>query len=824
MLRTSWSQSSVRIVLLVLFSACAALGQITYSDFSDVSGLALNGSAAQATNLGGQKVLRITPDGTTHVSGSAWSITNPDAQVQQSVGNGFSTIFQFQFTHAGSPADGLAFVIQNSSGEGYGTQALGGSGGAVGYGVPDLGAGDSGNAIPNSLAIEFDTYQNPWDPDANHIAVQSCGQDTNTQDHTAICPDESPAQLGIVTSNSLGGITMSDGAVHTATVDYDGNQNVLRVFLDNLGTPVLTINVNLSTLLSLNGGMAWVGFTGSTGALTENHDVLNWTFSPATTQTTIVQTLTPTPQGQNATTDYVFGSYDHKFQYSGANADQVTVTAIPISQADFAPRLAGTPYQNDQCAIYEGTGGLCVEFEVTCSETTGTDCETLDYTLSDNFNTQDTIVGPCMLKAPIGTNSWANIIQSFVQTRIDPGSKGGSKGFSDFILLEGTGGKPCTAAPTISITSPPNNSFYPVGSVQMVFSCTADPTAPGVTTTCSGTVAGPGVNQAVNSGDYVTFTGTGAASLQVLATDTVLNTSSATSNFTIGQAPAFTSGNSAVFTVGTAGSFTVMTTGFPAASITAAGALPGGVMLVSNGDGTATLAGTPAAGSGGVYYLTLTAHNGVSPDAMQNFVLTVNQAPAITSASAATFTAGSFGSFTVTATGYPIPGLSESGALPAGVTFIDNHNGTGTLSGTPTASGTFYPTFTASNGVGTNASQAFTLTVNGGPIATVSPTSINFGNVYQYKIVISKVTLTNSGTTNLTLSSLSLTLGANTDKDDFFYLSLCGSSVSPGKSCTILVSYFADDLGTASATLNLNTNAPGSPQMVSLTGTAIKKK
>src|SRR5664279_1834825 len=47
------------------------------------------------------------------------------------------------------------------------------------------------------------------------------------------------------------------------------------------------------------------------------------------------------------------------------------------------------------------------------------------------------------------------------------------------------------------------------------------------------------------------------------------------------------------------------------------------------------------------------------------------QAPAITSANATTFTIGTLGSFTVTATGLPTPAISESGALPVGVTFTD---------------------------------------------------------------------------------------------------------------------------------------------------------
>ena len=62
--------------------------------------------------------------------------------------------------HPDPPADGIAFVIQNA-----GTGAIGAppNGGALGYG------GDDNNqnpalGIPSSLAIEFDSFQNQWDP------------------------------------------------------------------------------------------------------------------------------------------------------------------------------------------------------------------------------------------------------------------------------------------------------------------------------------------------------------------------------------------------------------------------------------------------------------------------------------------------------------------------------------------------------------------------------------------------------------------------------------------------------------------------------------
>ncbi len=56
-----------------------------------------------------------------------------------------------------------------------------------------------------------------------------------------------------------------------------------------------------------------------------------------------------------------------------------------------------------------------------------------------------------------------------------------------------------------------------------------------------------------------------------------------------------------------------------------------------NGDGTASLSGTPTHGSGGKYSITVTASNEVGNDATQSFTLTVNEAPYFTSANSATF-------------------------------------------------------------------------------------------------------------------------------------------------------------------------------------------
>lgn len=94
---------------------------------------------------------------------------------------------------------------------------------------------------------------------------------------------------------------------------------------------------------------------------------------------------------------------------------------------------------------------------------------------------------------------------------------------------------------------------------------------------------------------------------------------------------------------------------------------------------------------------------------------TVDQTPTITSTDETTFTLGTEGSFTVQASGTPTPTISEQGTLPAGVKFDPS---TGTLSGTPTEEGVYPITFTAQNGVGSNAVQSFTLTVDAPPLIT----------------------------------------------------------------------------------------------------------
>lgn len=122
------------------------------------------------------------------------------------------------------------------------------------------------------------------------------------------------------------------------------------------------------------------------------------------------------------------------------------------------------------------------------------------------------------------------------------------------------------------------------------------------------------------------------------------------------------------------------------------------------GDGTTVDKLVPTAVSGGLTF------NQIDINA-RSVAGIVGTAPAFTSANGAAAVTGTAMSFTVTTTGTPTPSVSKSGALPAGVTFTDNGDGTASIAGTPaTGSAGSYPiTITATNGL--NATQAFTLTV-----------------------------------------------------------------------------------------------------------------
>jgi hypothetical protein len=133
-------------------------------------------------------------------------------------------------------------------------------------------------SLANSLAVEFDTWCNLYDPNGNHVSVHTRGTDPNSSDEAF--------SLGSATAIP----NMSDGNVHTVKINYV--PGTMRIFLDNLMTPVLEVSVDLESTLNLDGGQAWVGFTAATGGAKENHDLLNWSFTEPVDQGNVSGSVT----------------------------------------------------------------------------------------------------------------------------------------------------------------------------------------------------------------------------------------------------------------------------------------------------------------------------------------------------------------------------------------------------------------------------------------------------------------------------------------------------------------------------------------------------
>jgi FG-GAP repeat/Abnormal spindle-like microcephaly-assoc'd, ASPM-SPD-2-Hydin len=185
---------------------------------------------------------------------------------------------------------------------------------------------------------------------------------------------------------------------------------------------------------------------------------------------------------------------------------------------------------------------------------------------------------------------------------------------------------------------------------------------------------------------------------------------------------------------------------------------------------------------------------------------------------------GSQATSTITLT--PFHGFSGSvsfsaSGLPSGVTAAFNPNpATSTSTLTLTASETAATGTATVIVIGTSGSlaQTATLTLTVPPIVTLTPASLSFGDSAVNNTSAAKtVTLKNTGTSTLEISSIAITLGTN------FTISrnTCGSTLAAGKTCKVSVTFTPTQVGAATDTLSFTDNGFGSPQTVSLSGTGV---
>ena len=103
------------------------------------------------------------------------------------------------------------------------------------------------------------------------------------------------------------------------------------------------------------------------------------------------------------------------------------------------------------------------------------------------------------------------------------------------------------------------------------------------------------------------------------------------------------------------------------------------------------------------------------------------------------------------------------------------------------------------------------------PTVKLSPASLSFGNqAVGTSSAGQVVTLTNTGTSSLTLTNIRVSGG---NHGDYSQTNTCGSSLAANASCTINVVFTPTKTGSRTASLGVTDNAAGSPQSVPLSGT-----
>jgi hypothetical protein len=251
--------------------------------------------------------------------------------------------------------------------------------------------------------------------------------------------------------------------------------------------------------------------------------------------------------------------------------------------------------------------------------------------------------------------------------------------------------------------------------------------------------------------------------------------------------------------VGVAFSYQITASNGPITSYNATG-LPAGLSVNTS---TGLISGTPAAGTdaGSPYSVTLTATNASGTSNPTILTLTIKPPPpVITSSTTPTGQACVPFSYTITATNNPTS-YGASG-LPAFLTISGN-----TISGTPTAPGTYTFTVTATNAGGTGTATV-TLTVGNAPTPTITSPLTATGTVgagFTYTIVA------NPCVTSYNATGLPVGLSINTTTGVISGTPAAGTDT--GSPYSVIISA-TNSGGTGSATLTLTIN-PAKPVITS---------
>lgn len=327
------------------------------------------------------------------------------------------------------------------------------------------------------------------------------------------------------------------------------------------------------------------------------------------------------------------------------------------------------------------------------------------------------------------------------------------------------------------------------------------------------TVTAPGKGTLTFAGNVVTYkpnTGQSGSDTFSVRADRADGGFSSTRTVTVLIAapptPVVTSAGTASGTGGQPFSYQITATNSPT-SFGASGLPPGLTVNAATG----LISGSPTAS--GTFNATVTASNGTTGN--KAVTITIGLAtPVITSAGTATGTGGQSFSYQITANN--LPASFNATGLPPGVTV---NTGSGLISGTPTASGVFNATISATNAAtlpaGPTGSQALTITIG---LATPVVTSAGVANAtsgvpFTYQITASNLPASFNATGLPPGLSVDTTTGM-----------ISGTPVV-GMTSTFMVTLSATNAaavptGTKILTLNISLNAPVINSATTASGTA----
>lgn len=243
----------------------------------------------------------------------------------------------------------------------------------------------------------------------------------------AFSPDSSTAYVTNLLSNTVSVINTASGTVvNTIT----GLSFPDQVALSADGSKAYVTDENNSSVSVIS--TATNSITGTIGVGATPLGIAIAAAPPTSVQVT--QPLNPTkPNVFNYGTHSFTVQYPPGSSFSGIN---MTTTAVEITQAQFSQRVAGTQFANATCIVYGGTGGNCIDYQVTCSNSSGpVACpseSTPSISVETSFTTQQPIINPGYLTTPIGENDWTNIFTGYS----DPLIKGKTQGFSEFVGVD----------------------------------------------------------------------------------------------------------------------------------------------------------------------------------------------------------------------------------------------------------------------------------------------------------------------------------------------------------------------------------------------------